>query len=59
MNIYQLKNLIQELKQNPIENNELIQFYEVKEEELLRDINILIKQRLEGLEELNGLSILN
>tara|TARA_R110002012_G_scaffold107391_1_gene249108 strand:+ start:438 stop:614 length:177 start_codon:yes stop_codon:yes gene_type:complete len=58
MNIYQLKNLIQELKQNPTENANLIEFYEVKEEELLRDINILIKRRLEDLEGLTGITIL-
>tara|TARA_R110002020_G_scaffold121416_2_gene275932 strand:+ start:999 stop:1178 length:180 start_codon:yes stop_codon:yes gene_type:complete len=59
MNIYQLKNLIQELKQNPIENADLIEFYEVKEEELLRDINILIKKRLEDLEGQTGIIINN
>ena len=57
MNIYRLKNLVQELKQNPTENEHLIRFYETKEEELLIEINRLVKKRLEDLENQMGITL--
>lgn len=48
MNILELKRLIKELKRNPIENKELIEFYKIKESELIREINEKIREKLKA-----------
>ena len=49
MNIIELRKLIIELEQNPIENRELIRFYKQKDVELLRKINQDINAKLKQI----------
>lgn len=49
MNIIELRKLIIELKQNPIENKDLIKFYKQKDVELIRKINQDINTKLKQI----------
>ena len=49
MNIIELRKLIIELEQNPIENRELIRFYKQKDVELIRKINQDINAKLKQI----------
>tara|TARA_R110002110_G_scaffold251340_2_gene467215 strand:- start:180 stop:353 length:174 start_codon:yes stop_codon:yes gene_type:complete len=49
MNIIELRKLIIELEESPIENKKLIKFYKQKDVELLRKINKDINEKLEQI----------
>ena len=49
MNIIELRKLIIELEESPIENKKLIRFYKQKDVELLRKINQDINEKLEQI----------
>ena len=52
MNIIELRKLIIELEESPIENKKLIRFYKQKDVELLRKINKDINEKLEQISPL-------